>query len=151
MKIILKESVSNLGTVGDVLTVRDGYGRNFLVPRGLAVVADPKKIKEVEHHKRALETKRLRELDKSTEIAAALSAIELKFTRKSSDLDHLFGSVTAADLEKAIQDKGFPQINRKMIVVDQPLKNLGEYSVAVKLQGGVKASVKVVVEKTEEA
>ena len=151
MKIILKESVSNLGTVGDVLTVRDGYGRNFLVPRGLAVVADPKKIKEVEHHKRALETKRLRELDKSTEIAAALSAIELKFTRKSSDLDHLFGSVTAADLEKAIQDKGFPQINRKMIVVDQPLKNLGEYSVAVKLQGGVKASDNVVVEKTEEA
>lgn len=151
MKVILKESVPNLGTIGDVVAVKNGYGRNYLVPRGMAVVADERNVKAVEHHKRALETRRSRELDKSTEIAAGLSALELKFTRKSSDLDHLFGSVTSADLEKAIHDKGFTQVSRKMFVIDQPIKNLGEYTVAVKLQGGIKGSVKVLVEKDEEA
>lgn len=151
MKVILKESVPNLGTVGDVVSVKDGFGRNYLVPRGMAVVADERNVKAVEHHKRALETRRRRELDKATEIAGALSALELKFTRKSSDLDHLFGSVTAIDIEKAIHDKGYTQVTRKMIVVDQPIKNLGEYSVAVRLSGGVKGTVKVLVEKDEEA
>lgn len=151
MKLILKESVANLGTVGDVVTVKDGYGRNFLVPRGFAIKADSKNIKMVEHNKRALEVKRRREMDKSTELAVALNAIELKFTRKSSDMDHLFGSVTAADIEKAIHSKGFEQISRKQIVVDQPIKNIGEYQIAVRLSGGIKGSVKVLVEKTDEA
>jgi large subunit ribosomal protein L9 len=151
MKLILKESVPNLGTVGDVVTVKDGFGRNYLVPRGMAVVADDRNVKVVEHHKRALETRRRRELDKSNEIAAGLAALELKFLRKSSDLDHLFGSVTNADIEKAIHDKGYTQVTRKMVVVEQPIKNLGEYSVSIRLQGGVKASVKVLVEKDEEA
>jgi large subunit ribosomal protein L9 len=151
MKLILKESVPNLGTVGDVVTVKDGFGRNYLVPRGMAVVADDRNVKVVEHHKRALETRRRRELDKSNEIAAGLAGLELKFLRKSSDLDHLFGSVTNADIEKAIHDKGYTQVTRKMVVVEQPIKNLGEYSVSIRLQGGVKASVKVLVEKEEEA
>lgn len=151
MKVILKESVPNLGTIGDVVSVKDGFGRNYLVPRGMAVVADDRNVKAVEHHKRALETRRNRELEKSTELAGALTALTLKFSRKSSDLDHLFGSVTNADIEKAFHDKGFAAVNRKMIVVEHPIKNLGEYTIAVKLSGGVKAAVKVLVEKDEEA
>lgn len=150
MKLILKESVANLGTVGDVVTVKDGYGRNYLVPRGMAIVADNKNIKVIEHQKRALETKRKKELDEATTLAAALSAIEVKFLRKSSDMDHLFGSVTNADIEKAIQDKGFT-VSRKQIVVETTIKSLGEYSVGVKLSGGVRATVKVLVEKEAEA
>lgn len=150
MKVILKESVANLGTVGDVVSVKDGFGRNYLVPRGLAVVADNKNLKAVEHHKRALESKRKRELASATELSQALNGIELKFMRKSSDLDHLFGSVTGADIEKAISDKGFT-VSKKQIVIDQPIKNLGEYSVVVKLNAGVKATIKVLVEKEGEA
>lgn len=150
MKVILRESVTNLGTVGDVVSVKDGFGRNYLVPRGLAVVADNKNLKAVEHHKRALESKRKRELASATELSTALNGIEIKFTRKSSDLDHLFGSVTSADIEKAIQDKGFT-VSKKQIVIDQPIKNLGEYTVVIRLNAGVKASIKVLVEKEGEA
>ena len=150
MKVILKESVVNLGTVGDVVSVKEGYGRNFLIPRGVAILADEKNVKAVEHQKRALESKRRRELDSATELSSALSVLELKFTRKSSDLDHLFGSVTGSDIEKAIKDKGYT-VSKKQIVIDQPIKNLGEYSVSIKLNAGVKATVKVLVEKEDEA
>src|SRR5512138_270927 len=107
MKLILKESVENLGTVGDVVTVRDGYGRNFLIPRGLAVVANPKDVRAIEHQKKALEKKRLRELSKAEEIAAALEGVSLTFFRKASDKEQLFGAVTPIDIEAALQQKGF--------------------------------------------
>lgn len=149
MKIILKETVENLGTVGDVVTVKDGYARNYLIPRGLAILADPRNVKVIEHHRRALEKKRLRELAKAEEIARALEGTRLTFRRKASDQGQLFGSVTSLDVESALQEKGF-SITRKQIVLDHAIKSLGEFPVTVRLQGGVKAGIEVTVEQEAE-
>lgn len=146
MKIILKESVENLGTVGDVVAVRDGYGRNFLIPRGLAVLADERDIKAIAHQKKSLEKKRLRELSKAEDIAKALEGTELRFRRKTSEHDQLFGSVTPMDIEAGLQAKGF-SISRKQVTLDHPIKALGEFAVSVKIHGPVKAKIKVTVEK----
>lgn len=150
MKIILKETLENLGTVGDVVSVRDGYGRNYLIPRGLAILADPRKVSEIEHQKRALEKKRLREMAKAEEVARALEGVRLVFRRKTSDQEQLFGSVTPLDIEEQLQAKGFG-VSRKQIVLDHPIKALGEFPVVVKVQGPVKAKIHVVVEKEGEA
>ncbi|PLX41452.1 MAG: 50S ribosomal protein L9 [Deltaproteobacteria bacterium] len=146
MKVILLETVANLGTVGDVVTVKDGYGRNYLIPQGLASLADDKKIKAVEHQRRALEAKRRREIDKAEELGKELDGMELTFARKTSDASHIFGSVTSADIEKAIHEKGYLAVTRRQIVIDQPIKSLGDFDVTVKLHGGVKADIKVTVE-----
>ncbi|GAB4273614.1 MAG: 50S ribosomal protein L9 [Deferrisomatales bacterium] len=150
MKVILKETVTNLGTVADVVSVKDGYARNYLIPRGLAILADPRNVKAIEHHRRALEKKRLRELQKAEELAQALEGTRLVFQRRASDQQHLFGSVTHIDIEKALDEKGF-SITRKQVVLEQPIKALGEFPVTLKLHGGVKAQVLVVVEQEAEA
>ncbi len=149
MKVILKESVQNLGTVGDVVAVKDGYARNYLLPRGFAILADPRNVQVLEHHRKALEKKRLGALKKAEELAAALSGVRLAFQRKASDQNQLFGSVTHIDIEKALADKGFT-INRKQVVLEQPIKALGECAVKIKLDGGVKAEIRVAVEKETE-
>ncbi len=146
MRVILKETVENLGTVGDVVTVRDGYGRNFLIPRGLAAVANDRDVRQIEHQKKALEKKRLRELSKAEEIAKALEGVSLSFQRKTSETDQLFGSVTSGDIEEKLQAKGFG-VSRKQIVLEHPIKALGEFPVTVKVHGPVKAKINVVVEK----
>jgi large subunit ribosomal protein L9 len=150
MKVILKESLENLGTVGDTVSVKDGYARNYLLPQGLAILADPKNLKAVEHHRRALEKARLREIGKAEELAAALSGTRLVFQRRASDQSQLFGSVTNADIETRLQDKGF-KITRKQLVLAQAIKALGEFEVTVKLGGGVSTSIQVVVEREAEA
>ncbi len=150
MKVILNETVSNLGTVGDIVTVKNGYGRNYLLPKGLAVLADPKQIKVIEHHKRALEAKRKLEMTKAEDLAKEFEGMVLTYSKKTSDQDHIFGSVTSADIEKSIIEKGF-SITRKQIVVEKPIKNLGEFKVTIKLNGGFKTDIKVVVEKEEAA
>jgi len=146
MKIILKESMENLGTVGDTVVVKDGYARNYLLPRGLAMLADPKNLKTVEHHRRALDKKRLREVGKAQELAAALSGTRLVFQRRASAQNQLFGSVTNADIEARLQEKGYP-ITRKQLVLDQAVKSLGEFEVTVKVGGGVSTTIQVVVER----
>ena len=148
MKVILKETVPNLGTVGDVVTVKPGYARNYLIPKGFAVLADPRNVKVIEHHKRALEKKRLREIAKSEELAKALEGQRLVFRRRASTQQHLFGSVTSMDIERALQAKGF-SVTRKQVVLDQPIKSLGEFPVTLKLHGGVKTQVVAVVEAEE--
>lgn len=150
MKIILKESLENLGTVGDTVVVKDGYARNYLLPRGLAMLADPKNVKTVEHHRRALDKKRLREVGKAQELAAALSGTRLVFQRRASDQNQLFGSVTNADIETRLQEKGY-SISRKQLVLDQAVKALGEFEVTVKVGGGVSTTIQVVVEREAQA
>ena len=150
MKIILKESVENLGTVGDVVAVKDGYARNYLIPRGLAILADPRNVKAIEHQRKTLEKKRLREVAKAEELAQALTGTRLVFQRKASEQDQLFGSVTHMDVEQALTGKGF-SVSRKQVALDHPIKALGEFPVTLKLQGNVKAKVTVVVEREGEA
>ncbi len=146
MKIILKESVENVGTVGDVVAVKDGYARNYLIPRGLAVLADPRNVKAIEHQRKALEKKRLREVAKAEELAQALTGTRLVFKRKASEQDQLFGSVTHMDIEESLTAKGF-SVSRKQVALDHPLKALGEFPVTLKLPGNVKAKITVVVER----
>ncbi|TLN20884.1 50S ribosomal protein L9 [bacterium] len=146
MKVILKESVANLGTVGDIVTVRDGYGRNYLIPQGLAYFADPKKVNAITHQKKTLEAKRKREMDRAEELARELEGLTLTFARKTADGNHIFGSVTPAEIEKAIHEKGFAQVTRKQVSAEVAIKHVGEFDVAIKLHGGVKAKIKVVVE-----
>ena len=149
MEVILLETIPHLGTVGDVVKVKDGYGRNYLLPQGKAALANSKKAAQIEHQKSALENKRKRELEKAEDLCKALEGMELTFARKTSDQDHIFGSVTPADIERAIHDKGFAQVIRKQIVIERPIKSLGEFNVIVKHHGGLKSDIKVTVEKEE--
>jgi large subunit ribosomal protein L9 len=144
MEVILKEDVPKLGSIGDVVKVKPGYARNYLLPRGLAIEADRRNLKALEHVKRVTAEKREREQRKSDQIAKQLSAVRLTMIAKAGEEGKLFGSVTNLDVEKALEEKGFT-IDRRRIRLDEPLKQLGDYTVEVQLPLGVVASIAVTV------
>jgi len=148
--VILRENVDGLGTIGDIVSVKAGYARNFLVPQGLASVADPRNVKELEHQKRQL-ARKLEKVTKDAEgIKARIEKVTCEFTQRASEEGKLFGSVTSMDLESKLQDAGV-EIDRKKIQLSEPIKSLGEHVVPVKLDAGVVAELKVVVNAEEEA
>lgn len=142
--IILKENVDGLGTIGDIVTVKAGYARNYLVPQGFASLADPRNVKELEHQKRQL----ARKLEKVTKDAEAvklrIEKVVCEFSQRASEEGKLFGSVTSMDLEAKLRDAAI-DIDRKKIQLSEPIKTLGEHLVNVKLDAGVVAELKVVV------
>ena len=142
--VILRENVDGLGIIGDVVSVKAGYARNYLLPKGLASVADPRNVKELEHQKRQLS----RKLEKATKDAEAIKArvekVTCEFTQRASEEGKLFGSVTSMDLEAKLQAAGV-EIDRKKIQLGEPIKSLGEHTIPVKLDAGVVAERKVVV------
>ena len=144
VNIILQENVDGLGVIGDQITVKPGYARNFLVPKGLAIVANERNVKEMEHQKRQL----TRKLEKATKDAEAIKArvekVVCEFSQRASEEGKLFGSVTSMDLEAKLQAAGL-EIDRKKIQLAEPIKSLGEHLVNVKLEVGVVAELKVVV------
>ncbi|MGP8174287.1 MAG: 50S ribosomal protein L9 [Terracidiphilus sp.] len=142
MEVILKEDVVNLGHRGDVVKVADGYGRNFLLPRKLAMQATAANKAVIEQMKAAAARRSATEKALAEELVVKLAPVVLDFTRKSSDAGHLFGSVTSAEIAAALEAKGF-EIDRRKIHLDEPLKSLGEFSVAIKLYREVTAHVKV--------
>ena len=148
INIILKENVEGLGTIGDMIAVKPGYARNYLVPKGLAMVANERNVKELEHQKRQMK----RKLEKVTKDAEALKAriekLSCEFTQRASEEGKLFGSVTSMDLETKIQEAGI-DIDRKKIQLVEPIKSLGEHVVSIKLGAGVVAELKVVVHAEE--
>jgi large subunit ribosomal protein L9 len=152
MDVILKEDVANLGHRGDVVKVADGYGRNFLLPRKLALQATLANKAVIEQMKVAAARRAATEKAQAEELAAKLAPVALSFTRKSGEAGHLFGSVTAADIAAELETKGF-EIDRRKIQLDEPLKTLGDVYVAIKLYREVTAQVKVTVlaDATEEA
>lgn len=144
MKVILKEDVDNLGEMGAVVEVKDGYGRNYLIPRDLAVVANPKNIRHFEHQKKMIDAK-VKKVRKSAEdFAEQLSGITLNFEARAGEEDKLFGSVTTKDIAEAISQKGI-EIDRRKIMLDEPIKRLGSYEVPVKVHQDVIANIKVEV------
>lgn len=148
MRIILKSEVENLGTFGDIVRVAPGYGRNYLIPRGLAAEATPGNLKQFEAEKGA-HLKKLQVLRESAEaLKAKLDAVSLSFARKTSDEGKLFGSVTAHDIEEGLKAKGF-EVERKSIVLPDHIKALGQHKVSVKLLSQVVASITVDVTKEE--
>lgn len=150
MKLILKEDVENLGDIGAIVDVANGYGRNYLIPKNLAVEANPRNIKEFEHQKRNIQAK-ARKVRKGVEdLADKISALTISIEASAGEEGKLFGSVTTKDIAEAIAQQGI-EVDRRKINLNEPIKRLGEYEVSVKVQQDVSASVKVEVRKTESA
>ena len=144
MKVILLEDVSNLGSIGDTVNVKDGYARNYLLPRNKAVPATPRNLKLQEHHIRAVEQKKVKVTEAARSQAEKLSGVSLEFTRKAGDTGRLFGSVTNMDIAEALRQKDLP-VDRKDIVLNEPIKSLGEFDVTVKLHHDVTPVIRVTV------
>jgi len=144
MEVILKDDVLHLGHRGDLVKVADGYARNFLLPRKLALQATQANKAVVEQMKNAAARRSATEKAQAEALALKLAPVALEFTRKSGEAGHLFGSVTSADIATALDAKGF-EIDRRKIVLDEPLKTVGEFTVAIKLYREVAAQIKVKV------
>ena len=144
MEVILKEDVTNLGNRGDVVKVADGYGRNFLLPRKLALQATLANKAVVEQMKTAAARRSASEKALAEALVIKLEPVVLSFTRKSGENGQLFGSVTSADIATDLESKGF-DVDRRKIQLSEPLKSLGDFNVAIKLHREVTAHVKVKV------
>jgi large subunit ribosomal protein L9 len=144
MEVILKEDVANLGHRGDVVKVADGYGRNFLLPRKLALQATLANKKQIDEMKASAARRSAAEKVVAEEQAAKLAPIVLVFTRKSGENGHLFGSVTSSDIAVELAAQGF-EIDRRKITLNEPIKALGNFEVSIKLHKEVSAPVKVKV------
>ncbi|MDA8078946.1 MAG: 50S ribosomal protein L9 [Nitrospiraceae bacterium] len=142
MKIFLKEDVKTLGKMGDVVNVADGYARNYLFPKKLAVDANTRNIKEFEHHKKAILEKAVKIRDAAKLTADKLSSVILTIRAKAGEEDKLFGSVTTMDIAEALKAEGY-DVDRKKISLEEPIKRLGSYTVDVKVHSDVAASIKV--------
>src|SRR2546423_13223540 len=146
MEVILKEDVVKLGSRGDVVKVAEGYGRNFLLPRKLAIQASAGNKKVIEQMRAAAVRRSAKEKAQAEELSKQFDGLSLSFARRSGEQDQLFGSVTSGDLADAMEKKGF-NIDRRKIQLHEPLKSLGEFTVPVKLHRDVTAHLKVVIEK----
>jgi len=144
MEVILKEDVANLGSRGDVVKVAEGYGRNFLLPRKLAMQATAANKAVIEQMKHAAARRSATEKTQAEELVIKLEPVVLSFTRKSGEAGHLFGSVTSADIATALAAEGF-EVDRRKVQLPEPIKSLGDTSVAIKLHREVTAHVKVTV------
>ena len=146
MEVILKEDVAALGSRGDVVKVAEGYGRNFLLPRKLAIEASAGNKKVIEQMKAATVRRSAKEKAQAEELSKQFDGLSVSFQRKSGENDQLFGSVTPGDIADALTKKSF-NIDRRKIQLHEPLKTLGEFTVPVKLHKEVTAHLKVVIEK----
>jgi large subunit ribosomal protein L9 len=142
IQVILKEDVANLGKSGELVSVKPGYGRNYLIPQGLAVIATRKNVAELEHHKKMIEV-RAAKLHKDAEAAAGkLGGVTVEIQRQVGEGDKLFGSVTTRDIEEALKGQGHTVDRRKILLAD-PIKALGQYTVDVRIGREVTAQIKV--------
>ncbi len=144
MKVILREDVSNLGKVGDVVEVKPGYGRNFLIPRKKAVLATEGNVRRIEHEKKVILARQAKLKAGAGELAKRLAAVEITIARKVGDQDKLYGSVTVSDIAEALSAMKLP-IERRQIQLAEPLKALGTVEVPVKLHSEVVQPLKVTV------
>jgi large subunit ribosomal protein L9 len=144
MLVILQQDVPKLGNVGDIVKVRDGYGRNFLVPRGLAVIADERNVRRLDHQKRMASAKASKELAKAQALADQLVANAVTIRRQAGEDGKLFGAVTNRDVADAFATDGF-ELDRRAIQLEEPIKTLGMFNIPVKLDRGINATIKVYV------
>ena len=148
MEVILREDVPNLGGTGDVVKVKPGFARNYLLPRGLAVMADRRNIGVLEHQKRLAGEKRERDRRTAESLAQKLTSTRLIVKARAGEEGKLFGSVTNLDIERGLAELGYA-IERRRIRLDEPIKSIGDHPVAVQLPGCVIAQVTVTVEAEE--
>jgi large subunit ribosomal protein L9 len=148
MEVILKEDIPKLGTMGETVKVAPGYGRNYLIPQGKAVLATSKNLKELEHQ-RQLILRKVELVRKDAEsFAEKFRGLTLTLARKVLDEDKIYGSVSVGDISQALEEAGV-EIERKMIKLDEPIKSLGEFQVPVKVHADVTAELTVQVVKEE--
>ena len=146
MQIILQEDIEKLGHRGDVVTVKPGYARNYLLPRKLAVEATEGNLKAIERIRASLAKRTATEVAAANQQAELLTVVALKFTRKTGENDQMFGSVTAADISEALAAQGF-KIDKRQVQLAEPIRIIGESQVTIKVFRDVTAQIKVTVEK----
>ena len=142
LQVILSENVPNLGSIWDIVTVSPGYGRNFLLPRKLAVVATSRNVKQFEHTKRLIAIRAEKAVDEAKAFADRLSNVSITITKAVGEEDKLFGSVTSRDIADALSAEGYT-LDKRHVLLDNPIKSLGVYPVGIKCHAGVKGQIKV--------
>jgi large subunit ribosomal protein L9 len=146
MKVILREDVPHLGEPGAIVKVKPGYARNFLIPQGLAAIATSRNIKEMEHNLKKIQRQIDLAKEEASKVKAELEKVEITISKPAGDQEKLFGSVTTRDIAAAMAEEGIT-VDRKRIVIAEPIKSLGVYTVQVKLYGGEMSDLKVWVVK----
>ncbi len=144
MEVILRAYVPNLGAPGDIVTVKDGYARNYLVPKGLAIPASKKSLKAIERERQIILAKAERQRRKFESLAERLNNLELVIPQRVIEEDRLYGSVSTTEIVSALKEQGF-DISKKQVLLDEPIKKLGEYIVPIRLAPEVTAHIKVKV------
>jgi len=144
MEVILKEDIVNLGKIGEVVRVRDGYARNYLLPRGLVLLANKKNLKTYEHHKKIVADQKQKFLRQAQSSAEQLSAVSVVIPMKVGEEGRLFGSVTNIQIEKALKAKGL-DVDRRKIHLVEPIKTAGDHEVPVRLSADLTVPLKVSV------
>jgi large subunit ribosomal protein L9 len=142
MKVILREDIPDLGSTGEVVTVKDGYARNYLIPKDLAAKADPKNIKQIEHQKRLIAAHQERVRKDAGTLGEKIANVSCTIPMLVGEQDKLFGSVTTKDIAEVLSQEGI-KISRKRIILDEPIKSLGVYTVDVRLHPEVTTKLKV--------
>ncbi len=148
MRIILLESIENLGRKGEIVNVKDGYARNYLIPKGLAIKVTQSNIKMIQEKQKKLEKEREKEIRTVEDLKNRIESLKLTFYKRAGEEDVLFGSVTSAEIEEKLKEEGI-EIEKKKIVIKEPIKKLGEHEVEVKVHPEVKAKLKIEVLKEE--
>jgi len=148
MKVILKQDINKKGLAGDVIKVADGYARNYLLPRGIAIIANTYNLSKVEAIRKEAEIVRLELENKYKAIAAQVAGVTLTFKRKADEHEHLFGSVSEIDIADALAEKEL-EVHKSNIKMENHLKSIGEFQVAISFPGDIDSSLKVIVEKEQ--
>lgn len=150
MNVILKQDIPGLGTAGQIKRVADGYGRNYLIPQGLAIVATTSARKQIADIQRTAERQRARERGAAALLADKIRGLTLTFVVKAGEGDRLYGSITSSDIAEAIQEATGVEVDRRRIVLDRPIKTLGDHPVTIRLATDIAPEVIVVVRREEE-
>jgi len=144
MKVVLKDDIKNVGKMGQIVDVADGYARNYLVPRGLAVEANIKNLKSLEHEKKIIQEKAKRIKNSSQTLSDKISTMTLVIKAKAGDEGKLFGAVTSMDIAELLKNEGI-EMDKKKIFIDEPIKRLGSYSVNIKIHPEISTHLNIQV------
>jgi large subunit ribosomal protein L9 len=148
VQLILREDVYRLGEAGDLVRVKPGYARNFLLPQGKAMIATPGRVQELEHQKRMVAAKQAKALADLSAVKTRLASVVLEFRAQAGEEGKLFGSITSQQIAEQLSRKGFA-IDRRKVVLDEPIKSVGTHVVTIRLRAEMSADVKVVVSASE--
>lgn len=144
MKVILKEDVKNLGKMGDIVNVAEGYARNFLIPKKRAAEAITKNIKELEHQKKMIQEKAKKQKNSAQTLSEKMASLNLFIKAKAGEEEKLFGSITSMDIAAALKNEGIA-IDKKKISIEEPIKRLGSYTVSVKVHPDITIQLNITV------